>query len=482
MHASSPSPPYITTTMAKTLSLSLSLLLLCNVCFAYQPFMKQGQQQNVCQIQRINALEPNERVQAEAGWTEFFDSNDQQFMCAGVEVILHHIQPQGLLLPSYINTPLMVYILQGKGYQGVMLPGCPETFQSSQQQLEQGSFQDRHQKIRHFRQGDVIVIPTGAAHWMYNDGQEELIAVVLLDSTNEANQLDQFHRRFFLAGNPNEGQQQQQGGMQRQGKTWGRTQKRQSPEEGSANIFRGFDLQILTEVFNVDQETAQQLQSPNDQRGHIVMVERGLQVIRPPIQSDQYEHQGPWNGLEETVCSAKFTSNINDAEKADFFNPQAGWTTHLNSFKLPILEMVQLSAERGVLNRNALVSPYWIMNAHSILYVTRGNMRMQIVNNEGQAVFDDIVQEHQVVVIPQNFAVVKQAQEQGCQWIAFRTNDNAMINTLAGHTSAIKAMPLEVLANAYQMSPQQAWSLKNNRQETVMFSPSTRSSGRPRHA
>ncbi|GJR60645.1 homeodomain-like protein [Tanacetum coccineum] len=58
-------------------------------------------------------------------------------------------------------------------------------------------------------------------------------------------------------------------------------------------------------------------------------------------------------------------------------------------------------------------------------------------------------------------------------------NNNAMINTLAGHTSAIKAMPLEVLANAYQMSPQQAWSLKNNRQETVMFSPSTRSSGRP---
>ncbi|PWA59584.1 glutelin type-B 1 [Artemisia annua] len=467
--------------MARTLSLSLSLLLLCNVCFAYQPFMRQGQQQNMCQIQRINALNPNERVQAEAGWTEFFDSSDQQFMCAGVEVIRHHIQPQGLLLPSYINTPLMVYILQGKGYQGVMLPGCPETFQSSQQQIEQGS-SDRHQKIRHFRQGDVIVIPTGAAHWMYNDGQEEIIAVVLLDSTNPANQLDQFHRRFFLAGNPNEGEQQQQRGMQRQQKTWGRTQKGQSPEEGSANIFRGFDLQILREVFNVDQETAQQLQSPNDQRGHIVRVEGGLQVVKPPIRSEQYEQQGPWNGLEETVCSAKITSNVNDAERADFFNPQAGWTTHLNSFKLPILEMVQLSAERGVLNRNAIVSPYWIMNAHSILYVTRGNMRMQIVNNEGQAVFDDIVQEHQVVVIPQNFAVAKQAQEQGCQWIAFRTNDNAMINTLAGHTSIIQAMPLHVVANAFQMSPQEAWGLKNNRQETVMFSPSTRSSGRPRHA
>lgn len=77
-----------------------------------------------------------------------------------------------------------------------MLPGCPETFQSSQQLEEQshGSFQDRHQKIRHFRQGDIIIIPAGAPHWMYNDGEEDIIAVALLDSSNAANQLDLYHR------------------------------------------------------------------------------------------------------------------------------------------------------------------------------------------------------------------------------------------------------------------------------------------------
>ncbi|XP_071714050.1 11S globulin seed storage protein 1-like [Rutidosis leptorrhynchoides] len=461
--------------MANYLSLALSFLLLFHGCIAFQPF--QQLQQNQCQIQRINALEPNERVEAEAGYTVFFDSNDQQFQCAGVEVIRHHIQPQGLLLPTYINTPLMVYILQGRGYQGIMLPGCPETYQSSQQQE---SFQDRHQKIYHFQQGDVVVIPTGAPHWMYNDGQEEIIAVVLLDSTSQANQLDQFHRRFFLAGNPHESDRQQSS-MQRQGRQWGRGQiKGQSPEEGSGNIFRGFDLEILAEAFNVDQETAERLQSPDDTRGHIVMVERGLQVVRPPIQIPQQQQEGGRNGFEENVCTGKISSNINDVARADFFNPQAGWSAHLNSFKLPILQMLQLSAERGVLNRNAIVSPYWIMNAHSILYVTNGNMRMQIVNDEGQTVFDDQIQEGQLVVIPQNFAVVKQAGQQGCQWISFRTNDNAMINTLAGHTSVLRAMPVDVIANAYQMSPEQARSLKFNRQETVMFSPSSRSS-RGRH-
>jgi len=123
--------------------------------------------------------------------------------------------------------------------------------------------------------------------------------------------------------------------------------------------------------------------------------------------------------------------------------------------------------------QNAIVSPYWVMNAHSIEYVTSGSMRMQIVNNEGQSVFNEEIREGQLVVVPQNFAVVKQAGQQGCRWISFRTNDNAMINTLAGHNSAIRAMPVDVIANAYQMSREQASSLKFNRKETVMFKPSS---------
>lgn len=80
-----------------------------------------------------------------------------------------------------------------------MNSGCPETFQSSQQfqQGERGSgsrFQDRHQKIGQFRQGDIIAFPAGAAHWAYNEGNEELVLVCLEDSGNSANQLDQNSR------------------------------------------------------------------------------------------------------------------------------------------------------------------------------------------------------------------------------------------------------------------------------------------------
>ncbi|KAD3338367.1 hypothetical protein R6Q59_026986 [Mikania micrantha] len=458
--------------MAK-LFVSLSfLLLVIHCCLARQHLRSSFPQNNECQFRRINALEPVERVQSEGGFTEFFDSNEQQFGCAGVEVIRHQVQPRGLLLPSYTNTPILFFVEKGRGIQGVMLPGCPETFESSTEQFEGrkggSSFTDRHQKIHQFRQGDVVAIPTGAAHWLYNDGQDELVIIALLDSQNFANQLDPNHRRFFLAGNSQERQQQQQ---ERQPRSWRGQRGGRSQQKGSNNIFQGFDVQTIAEAFNVDQETARMLKCEDDQRGHIVLVKQGLQVIQPSIRREDEQFRGGprANGVEETICSMKLRTNIDDPSKADVYNPEAGRCTRLNSFKFPILQFLRLSAERGVLNRNGLVAPHWLMNAHNIIYVTNGNMWIQIVNDQGEEVFNDQLQERQLVVVPQNFAVVKQAGDQGCEWISFRTNDNAMINTLAGENSVMRALPVDVIANAYQLPREQAQRLKYNRQEGVLF-------------
>ena len=40
----------------------------------------------------------------------------------------------------------------------------------------------------------MVAIPTGAAHWLHNDGDSELVAVVFFDAQNKDNQLDQNHR------------------------------------------------------------------------------------------------------------------------------------------------------------------------------------------------------------------------------------------------------------------------------------------------
>ncbi|XP_009624043.1 11S globulin seed storage protein Jug r 4 [Nicotiana tabacum] len=462
------------------LSFSLSFLLVLHGTFAQQRYQ---QQQGECQLNRLSPQEPTVRIQAEAGVTELWDPNNQQFQCAGVSLIRHVIQSRGMLLPSYVNTPLLAYVERGRGFYGIMQSGCPETFQSSQQmqQGERGAgsrFQDRHQRIGQFRQGDIIAFPAGAAHWVYNEGNEELVLVVLEDSSNNANQLGRTSRRFFIAGNPQQGQQQQQ-----QGQYGGRSLRREQFQSG--NVFNGFDVQVLAEAFGVDQETARRLQGQEDQRGHIVNIQQGLRVVRPPFSQEQEEREerqeqgqyGPrMNGIEETICSAKVRQNIDNPSRADIYNPHAGRFTTVNSLTLPILSFLRLSAARGVLYRDSIMAPHWVTNAHKVIYITKGESRIQIVDHRGQAVLDDRVRQGQVVVVPQNYAVVKHAETEGCEWVEFNTNDNAMINTLSGRTSAIRGLPVDVIANSYQISRDEARRLKFNREETLIF----RSSGRAR--
>ncbi|KAL6978681.1 hypothetical protein U1Q18_020346 [Sarracenia purpurea var. burkii] len=468
------------------LCLSLCFLVLLHCCVARrqgsQPPERryQQKQEGECQIQRLNAQEPRRRIQAEAGVTEVWDYNDDQFQCAGVAAFRTIIEPKGLLLPAYTNAPTLVYIAQGRGITGVLVPGCPETFQSSQQSQEgrrkRGShrFRDQHQKIRHFREGDIIALPAGVAHWSYNDGDQDVITVKIEDTGNNQNQLDNNPRQFFLAGNPQEGQRQER-------ELYGR---RRGEQHNAGNVFSGFDTEVLAEAFGVDIETARKLQGEDDRRGHIIRVDRDLQVIRPSTSREEQEEQERrreygWrdNGIEETICTARLIENINDPSRADIFNPRAGRLTTVNAFNLPILNYLRLSAEKGLLYRNALMAPLWKINAHSVLYATRGEAQVQIVDQRGEAVFNDRIREGQMVVVPQNFVVAKQAGDEGFEWVGFKTNENAMFSTLAGRTSVIRGMPVDVLANAYGISQGEARRLKMGREEAVILEPSSRSQG-----
>lgn len=110
----------------------------------------------------------------------------------------------------------------------------------------------------------------------------------------------------------------------------------------------------MAEVFQIDVETAIKLQSQNDERGSIVIVEKGLQVIRPSLREEygrREEEYGRDNGLEETICTAKLRENIDRPSRADIYNPRAGRFSTVNSFTLPILRFFQLSAAKGVLYR-----------------------------------------------------------------------------------------------------------------------------------
>ena len=126
--------------------------------------------------------------------------------------------------------------------------------------------------------------------------------------------------------------------------------------------------------------------------------------------------------------------------------------------------------------QNAIHVANWTQNAHTVIYAVKGTVRVQVVDDSGRSVFNNELQHGQVLTVPQNFAVVKRASSEGFEWVAFKTNDNAQITPLAGQNSAIRAIPADVLTNAYRISREGAQELKDNSQDIALIRPSRSSS------
>ncbi|TVU43540.1 hypothetical protein EJB05_10019, partial [Eragrostis curvula] len=457
----------------------------------------------------LRALEPTRRVESEAGATEFYDERDAQLSCAGLSAARIRIQRNGLMLPSYSNSPRLVYVLQGQGNVGVVIPGCPETYQQTTPQMkapereeyddderrgrrreeseesesegrsrrgyEQYAIRDEHQRITAVRQGDVVAIPAGSPFWVHNDGDQTLVAFAVYDVSNNANQLDKTFRHFRLAGGQTSTQQgRQQQRKQRYGESESEESESSESEQSneSYNILSAFDTELLAESIRVSRETARKLQGRHDRRGNIVRVRRAhLRVLRPTTTEETTR-----NGVDEALCSMKLRENVADAGKADMYTPNGGRITVLNSQKLPVLKLIQMSVNRGVMRPNAILAPHWNINAHALVYATSGRARLQIVSNAGKRVFDGELRRGQAVVVPQSFAVMARAgsEEEGFAWVSFQTSDNAMNAPIVGKTSALRGMPADVLANAFGVSQEAARRIKFGRgQEMAIFSPAS---------
>ncbi|OWM81493.1 11S globulin seed storage protein 2-like [Punica granatum] len=441
-----------------------------------------------CRLDRIQACQPTRRIESEGGVTELWDEEEDQFQCAGVAPIRTVLRPNTISVPQFISAPHLIFIEQGEGILGITFPGCPETFHSGrsagrsirgrQQRWEEGEYgrgetPDLHQKVHRIRRGDIIAIPEGTVHWCHNDGNEELVAVSVADLNNQANQLDQRLRAFFLAGG--QGRQSQQPGQR-------------GERFNIQNIFQPFDDELLAEAYNIPTEIARNLKR-DDNRGIILNVQERMRVMVPDEQQEEeyYEEEGRRrfhprrgygsdNGFEETFCTMRVKHNTETRREADVYSRQAGRVNIVNMHKLPILQWIDMSAERGNLLPNALYTLHWSMTDHRIVYVTGGDAHVQIVDQNGRNVFDEQVSQGSMFVIPQFFASVTRAGSSGFEWITFKTSSQPMKSPLAGYTSVFRALPIQVITNAYQVSNREAQQLKYNREhQTFLLSPSRRS-------
>lgn len=269
---------------------------------------------------------------------------------------------------------------------------------------------------------------------------------------------------FYLAGNePRE----------RSSSRRSQESRRRSSDEQSRNIFSGFDTEILSEAFGVDSETARKLQNVDQShRGFIIKVD-DFQVTMPTRveesrRSDRSSSRS--NGMEELMCNMQLVQNIDDPRRSSvIYNREAGYLSDINQNNLPILRHINLGATRGHLRRNAVFVPHFHMNSHSVFYAIRGSARIQIVNDNGDSVHDDVVEEGEFISVPQNFVVTMKAEENSFDFVAFKTSGIPMTSTLAGKTSILRGIPDDVLRSSYGLSTEEVRKLKDNREEETML-------------
>ncbi|AEE85499.1 cruciferin 3 [Arabidopsis thaliana] len=438
--------------LSNLLVATFGVLLVLNGCLARQSLGVPPQLQNECNLDNLDVLQATETIKSEAGQIEYWDHNHPQLRCVGVSVARYVIEQGGLYLPTFFTSPKISYVVQGTGISGRVVPGCAETFMDSQPM--QGQQQGQPWQGRQGQQGQP---------W---EGQ---------------GQQGQQGRQ----GQPweGQGQQGQQGRQGQQGQPW--EGQGQQGQQGFRDMHQKVEHVRRGDVFANTPGSAHWIYNSGEQPLVIIalldIANYQNQLDRNPRvfhlagnnqqggfggSQQQQEQKNLWSGFDAQV--------IAQALKIDVYKPSLGRVTSVNSYTLPILEYVRLSATRGVLQGNAMVLPKYNMNANEILYCTGGQGRIQVVNDNGQNVLDQQVQKGQLVVIPQGFAYVVQSHGNKFEWISFKTNENAMISTLAGRTSLLRALPLEVISNGFQISPEEARKIKFNTLETTL----TRAAGR----
>ncbi|CAA6673185.1 unnamed protein product [Spirodela intermedia] len=343
------------------LSSAVCVLLLSQGCLGQLPFgegrRRRQTERREWRLERLEAVEPSRRIQAEAGVIEYWTRTRSR-----------------LLLPYYSNAPRLVYIIQGQCRETdrdisqinatLRVPGMPETFQSFQQsepreeERRGESLRDQHQKIHRFREGDVIALPAGVATWFYNDGE---------------------------------------------------TPSSPSPSPTQATT-------PTSSIRHCDRETIRKLQGHDDRRGNIVRSRgtpvreagetprtagRGRGRRREAAEEDEGDKRS--RGI---LCNSG-RENIRNPDRADVYSREAG--------------------------SNAPLRAHWNINAHSILYVTRGRARLQISGNQGRgASFEPRCGGARSSSSRRTSWWRRRPGARGFEWVSFKTEDFPLVSPLAG--------------------------------------------------
>ncbi|WCJ38332.1 11S globulin seed storage protein 1 [Euphorbia peplus] len=267
--------------------------------------------------------------------------------------------------------------------------------------------------LYYFEKGDLTGRVAGTPIFNYNYGTENVIILSLLRTNGT-------RLRYFFLG-------------------------------GSQNLLNGFSNEFITQAFNVDGELATELQNKDD-RGSIIYVTRGeIDLSNYPTAQEQEQ-------------------KLADPSKADVFIPGAGYLNTIDAREFPFLASVGFSASYTFMYEDVMRLPHW-ENTNRIMYMVKGEGRIQVANDDGKNVFDDIVKEGQFLIVPEFLVMAEKAKSEMSEYLTFMTDANPISYDVSGRKSVVYGLPLAVVTNAFKISEEEAEKVKYARKEKSLAKP-----------
>ncbi|MFS7985942.1 putative 11-S seed storage protein, plant [Helianthus anomalus] len=144
----------------------------------------------------------------------------------------------------------------------------------------------------------------------------------------------------------------------------------------------------------------------------------------------------------------------------------------LTEYKIPVLGKIGLSARFGRLEGNAMLAPSYLADGSIILsYVTKGSGLIRIVGSTGKADLDTRVEEGDLFIVPQFFAIAGIADDCGMDLFSVVTSSEPVFGQIAGEMSIWNALSPKVLQTALNINPELAEDFKSRNAKSITIIP-----------
>lgn len=359
---------------------------------------------------------PQERFKSEGGrvfcWGPRFTALKETKLGAA----LIELEPNGLVLPKYTDSPTVVYVVNGCAHAGLITPMGIRT------------------NVRKIHAGQMWVIPKGWAHWICNsNSKDKFLAFAVTDMSSGP--CPGNYTTFFLAGS--------------------------GPQEKFGGILHGFSKDLLAHAWDVEKDDVEQLLKGQGGAGIIKVQnpEAAIQALEADAEGNgffsDYTHEMRWTAPDWEVKGA-------------------GCMVVVNKLKLPVLGCTNFAVFHVSLLPGAMKAPHW-SDAPEVMYVTEGKGKIEMTYPGGKQALSKELKPGDLVVIPALFPHAEKAcDDDKFKWVTVVGCHSPKIAFLAGANSVYKAMPPELLEAAFGVEKELSQKFRSRRtdaKEICIFPP-----------